>query len=446
MNATTLGWDEILPQPFVCLILGERGSGKTALGHRLLEHVHEHGEDGRDAYILGFPEEKADLLPDWVEVLPPTVTRDTWPENSVVLIHEAHQVIHARRALDAENLVLDELVTVSRHKDSDIIYDTQQSQRLDKNAVASVDGIIVRWPALMQEQFERRAVRPIIEDARDTLSKYVNIIDEDDYTYVEHREDDDGVDLLNKHAYIHADKFRGEYPHEITLADHWTEAISKAYGDGGPDGSDTANYGRKPKTLDDIRGDMAEPDELDDRDPNEIEELIGGDTTGSDDEDDPDPVENDAPADTTDADAGIDAGSADPDDDGEPEISEADAIDAARQYIGQLIENDTRVVQNNFPTPGVSIIVPNDIADETEDLISEYDLNPQGPSPFPQSPPPTLEGQDAAAAEGLTSFQFTVDEASDPQSSGYDLDAIFTAMEDEPAIVTRSPAIAFDPF
>lgn len=237
-----LGWRDIFPEPFVVLLLGARGEGKSALSHRLVE---EFEDDDRDAYIMGFPRSKADLLPDEIEILPATTTQDEWPENSIVLIHEAHQVLHARRSMDAENLELDQLVTVSRHKDSDIIYDTQQSQRLDKNAVAAVDGICVRWPALMQEQFERRALRPIISDARDALSKYVNVHDEEDYTYVERKENDNGVDLLKKHVYVHADQFRGEYPHEVELAEHWSEEISKAYSDPDADTEESDEAGEE---------------------------------------------------------------------------------------------------------------------------------------------------------------------------------------------------------
>jgi hypothetical protein len=245
MEATDISWEVILDEPFVLLGLGARGEGKTALGHRLLEVF---GTNGRDAYIMGFPEAKRDLLPAWVEVLDPTTRMEAWPEDSIVLIHEAHHLLHARRSMDVENLEIDKLVTISRHKNSDIIYDTQQSHRLDKNAVAAVDGIAVRWPALMQEDFERRQVRPIIKDARDALSEYVEVHDDEDYTFVERLEDDRGTDLLHKHVYVHAEQFRGEYPHEVRLARHWSEDISKAYG-----GLDSAEGPEGPDDTDDPR-------------------------------------------------------------------------------------------------------------------------------------------------------------------------------------------------
>jgi len=233
-------WQDIYPEPFVVAVLGDRGEGKSALAHRLVEVF---GSNGRDAYIMGFPRSKADALPGWIDTLAADTTRDQWPEGSIVLVHEAHQLLHARRSMDAENLELDKLVTVSRHKDSDIVYDTQQSHRLDKNAVAAVDGMVVRWPALMQEEFERRQVRPIIKDAREALSAYVTVHDEANFTYVERETDADGVDRLHKHAYVHSSRFRGEYPHEIQLPEHWSEEVSKAYAGVPDDGQGTPSAG-----------------------------------------------------------------------------------------------------------------------------------------------------------------------------------------------------------
>lgn len=221
-------WGDILEEPFVTLILGSRGSGKTALSHRLLEVF---GDNGRDAYIMGFPDERTDLLPEWVEPMEPTTDHREWPNDSVVLVHEAHHILHARRSQDVENLEIDKLVTISRQVDSDIIFETQQSQRLDKNSVAAVDALIVRMPALLQEQFERRAVRPIIEDASGVFDQYVTMHEGDGYEYMEPDEDEHGVKLAKKHAYVHADRFVGEYPHEIELAEHWSEEISTVFGE-----------------------------------------------------------------------------------------------------------------------------------------------------------------------------------------------------------------------
>ena len=228
-------WEDILVEPFVALILGQRGSGKTALGHRLMEVF---GEDtDRQAYILGFPEHLEDELPDWIEVLPPDTGRDEWPEDSLVLIHEAHQLLHARRSQNSENLEIDELVTISRHRNSCIVFETQQSQRLDRNSVTAGDAIIFREPALLQAEFERSAMKKIVRDAEEMFEQYTETIEADDGSYTFREKSDE----VKKHAYIHSDRFIGEYPHEIALAAHYNEDISKAYSEvseGGGSGRD----------------------------------------------------------------------------------------------------------------------------------------------------------------------------------------------------------------
>jgi len=219
-------WEDILPEPFVTLILGQRGAGKTALGHELLERFYQ---PDRDAYILGFPDDKQDALPEWVSVLDAGTVlgaddaTSVWPEDSVVLIHEAHHLLHARRSMDSANLEIDTLLTVSRHKNSDIIMETQQSQRLDKNMVTGSDAVVFREPALMQSEFERSGMKKLVRRADEVFEQYVETVDGDGYTY---RKKSDEV---KKHAYVHSDRFVGEYPHQIELAEHWSDDISRAY-------------------------------------------------------------------------------------------------------------------------------------------------------------------------------------------------------------------------
>ncbi len=217
-------WPEILQEPYVVLILGSRGSGKTALGHRLLE-VFAGPDQERDAYIMGFPATEEDTLPDWIDTLPANIPMSEWPEESLVLLHEAHHIMHARQSMNVENLEIDRLVTVSRHRDTCIITETQQSQRLDRNAVTAVDGVIIREPALLQADFERKQVRTIIKDAEETLGKYITTYEADDGSWTFRKKSDE----IQKHAYIYSERFVGEYPHEIELADHWTESISTVF-------------------------------------------------------------------------------------------------------------------------------------------------------------------------------------------------------------------------
>lgn len=413
MNAMDLGWEDIFAEPFVILELGARGEGKTALGHRLLE-VFANADKERDAYIMGFPDDKQHLLPEWIDVLPPGTPKHRWPENSIVLIHEAHQLLHARRSMDAENLELDQLVTISRHKDSNIIYDTQQSHRLDKNAVAAVDGILARWPALMQEDFERRAIKPIVKEAREVLSKYVTVHDEDDFTYVERKQNENGVDELKKHVFVHADQFRGEFPHELQLADHWHEDISKAYG-----GADDSKTPQETKTLEDVRADMAEPDEIEEKD---IEEVAGVLEIEEGEE--------------------VPASSSDTSEEDTSSEEPSGSSESGREFIDRMKASDNQVLANNYGTSLVEIIVPEDISEETEQLIDEWDMNPAGPDIYPQDPSFSEERPDVA--EDLVSFQFLLDDGDGLGTAGYDLEQIIEGMEGEPFLLTKSNTVTAD--
>jgi len=225
IDASKIDWFTILDEPFVVLILGERGGGKTALGHLLLELFSDQGRR-RKAYIIGFPMHKRHLLPDWITPL------DTFefPEDSVVLLHEAHFYLHARRSMEEGHLEIDKLITISRHKNVDIIVETQQSFRLDRNVVAEVDAIIFRVPELMQEKFERPEVRWITKMAKEAFRPFVKeyVVKKNGKIIARYREI---LPEAKKHAFIYGKKYVGMYPHEIPLPSYWSEEISKAYGE-----------------------------------------------------------------------------------------------------------------------------------------------------------------------------------------------------------------------
>jgi len=225
IKADEINWFKILDEPFVVLILGERGGGKTALGHLLLELFSDQGRR-KPAYIIGFPMHKRHLLPDWITPL----DEFYFPDNSVVLLHEAHFYLHARRSMKEDHLAIDKLLTVSRHKNVNIIVETQQSFRLDRNIVAEVDAIIFRVPELMQERFERPEVRWITQMAKEAFKPFVKEFEvvKNGKVIAKYREI---LPEAKKHAFIYSKKYVGMYPHEIPLPSYWSEEISKAYGE-----------------------------------------------------------------------------------------------------------------------------------------------------------------------------------------------------------------------
>ncbi len=225
IDADSVDWFKILNEPFVVLILGMRGSGKTALSHLLLELFSDQGRR-RPAYIVGFPVHKRHLLPEWIHPLDDL----EFPDNSVVLLHEAHMYLHARRSMSDQNIEVDRLITISRHKNVDIIIETQQSFRLDKNIVAGADAIIYRVPALMQRKFERPELRKIVEMAEKAFEPYVidwEVVKDNKVVAVKREIKPDAL----KRAFIYSQGYTGVYPHDIPLPSYWNEEISRAFGE-----------------------------------------------------------------------------------------------------------------------------------------------------------------------------------------------------------------------
>ena len=59
-------WRQVIVHPSVVLILGKRGSGKSALAYRLLE-LHRYK---LIPYVVGVPAGARRLLPDWIGIAP----------------------------------------------------------------------------------------------------------------------------------------------------------------------------------------------------------------------------------------------------------------------------------------------------------------------------------------------------------------------------------------
>jgi hypothetical protein len=85
-------WREVIVPPAVVLVLGKRGSGKSALAYRLLELFRYQ----LTPYIVGAPAKARQLLPDWIGLAP---ALEELPNKSMVLIDEAYLAYHARESL-----------------------------------------------------------------------------------------------------------------------------------------------------------------------------------------------------------------------------------------------------------------------------------------------------------------------------------------------------------
>lgn len=180
------------------LILGARGSGKTAFGMKLLENVYS--KTGEKCYAMGFPPEE---MPSWIEVVSDV---KSIKNDSFVLVDEGGILFSARRAMTTANKLLSDLILIARHKNLSIIFITQNSANLEVNVIRQADYLVMKKSSLLQMDFERKKIKEIYEKINSEFNKYG---------------EDKGV------SYIYSEKFQGFV--ENSLPSFWSVGISKSF-------------------------------------------------------------------------------------------------------------------------------------------------------------------------------------------------------------------------
>ena len=152
-------WLDLIPHPSVVLIIGKRGSGKSALGYRILELMRGHGEP----YVVGLPAEAHKLLPDWAG----TMDRlEDVPTKAVVLIDESYLQYHSRTGMASEGRDIGGLINLSRQKQQTLIFIVQEARQLDVNIVSQIDVLAVKEMSDLSKGFERPQLRAMMDKAR----------------------------------------------------------------------------------------------------------------------------------------------------------------------------------------------------------------------------------------------------------------------------------------
>jgi hypothetical protein len=158
-NESDIRWlDLIIPHKIV-LLLGGRGSGKTALGFRLLEIFRYK----LMPYVIGLPSQCAHLLPDWIGI---RESLQGVPSDSISLVDEAYISNHARDWAKSESRDLCGLLNLSRQQRKTIIFIAQQGRQIDLDIASSADVIVLKNPGMVQAEFERPALRQMVSSAK----------------------------------------------------------------------------------------------------------------------------------------------------------------------------------------------------------------------------------------------------------------------------------------
>lgn len=153
-------WLEVIPHPSVVLILGRRGSGKSALGYRLLELFRFRALP----FVMGMPQQGQKLLPGWVGTINDPSEA---PQDSTVLVDEAYLKFHARESQKPDSREMSRILNLSRQRQQTLIFVSQQARYLDKNVASAADVLVIKEPEPLQPKFERPEINEIVRIANE---------------------------------------------------------------------------------------------------------------------------------------------------------------------------------------------------------------------------------------------------------------------------------------
>jgi len=180
------------------IVLGSRGSGKSAFGIKLLENVHVKSK--KKCYAIGFNEEE---MPSWINVV---LEISNIKENSFVLIDEGGILFNSRNSMSNANKILSDLILISRHKNLSILFISQNSSNLEINILRQADFLILKKSSLLQKEFERKIIQKFYLQTEYKFNKFKDI---------------KGL------AYVYSNNFKGFISN--SLPSFWKESISKSF-------------------------------------------------------------------------------------------------------------------------------------------------------------------------------------------------------------------------
>lgn len=196
----------LIRHPSVILITGGKGSGKSVIAHKLAEDLHNKGHK----VVFLCPKkirEKMEKDAPWIQL--ESYRKRIFPGNSVIIFDDAQLKSHAREWYKRTNIRFDKLISLSRHKKSTLLLATQETYRLDRNIVGSVDLWLHKKPSLLGARMERREVRDITKTVAEEF----------------HDLEDEGKDPL-KYIYCIHDTYMG-FIGPYDPPSYWSEEISE---------------------------------------------------------------------------------------------------------------------------------------------------------------------------------------------------------------------------
>lgn len=168
------------PELHICS--GQPGTGKTLLLFSLADRLHR--ETGKKVYVALKDDDRN--IEDYPNI--PTYVKSfrgfDYPVDSIVIVDDAHRVVHARRFQSDVNVWLDTIHGLLRHDNIDFLYDTQTLSTIDRNNILRSKYRWYKRPYKKELVFSRPEIRLEIKTAYEELEgkskKYV-FLDAEDY-------------------------------------------------------------------------------------------------------------------------------------------------------------------------------------------------------------------------------------------------------------------------
>ena len=135
------------------LIVGKPGSGKGVLGYNVADAIH----GDRPVYV---PMSRRYGRPGYYRYWD-----GRFRDDSVYLISDASISYHARRWSTDQAVELSMLQSLRRHRNVDLIWDTQNVGLIDTDIPRHVNALVIKEPSVLQSLFERPQIKKMFMEA-----------------------------------------------------------------------------------------------------------------------------------------------------------------------------------------------------------------------------------------------------------------------------------------
>jgi hypothetical protein len=198
-------WLEGLGEPGkVYLILGRRGSGKTALAAKMAEYAY--AVYGIPVFWLGLPPQARALLPSWIKMVD---SLEQCPAGCIIIADEAGLNFLSLAFTSDSNILLRKLLMICRHRRCSLIFAGQSSRDIEYSIVREADSTIFKEPGAFQPDTERTEFKPRARAAAATF-KVISSQEE-----------------KRQAAYVFSDDFQGLI--KSSLPSFWSSQFSSIY-------------------------------------------------------------------------------------------------------------------------------------------------------------------------------------------------------------------------